>query len=92
MRVKDEIKRPLVVKSDEFAVEQKLSKKETQFIQNLIHERKKRRMTQEELAEMVGCNQAAIGRLEAIKVNPTLKTIIKLLDAMDLKLIIVDKE
>ncbi|WP_052728513.1 helix-turn-helix domain-containing protein [Domibacillus tundrae] len=92
MRVKDETKRPLVVKIDEFAVEKKLSKEEAQFIQTLIHERKKRRITQEELAEMVGCNQAVIGRLEAMKVSPTLKTIIKLLGAMDLKLIIVDKE
>ncbi|OLN23975.1 hypothetical protein BTO30_00700 [Domibacillus antri] len=71
---------------------QKFSKEETLFIQTLTNERKRRRITQEDLAKKAGLDQAAVGRLEAMGGNPTLKTIVKILNAMDMQLKIVDKE
>ncbi|OES46010.1 helix-turn-helix domain-containing protein [Domibacillus iocasae] len=92
MGIRAERTKPIVVKTSRPAIGKRFSKEENKLIQNLIHERKKRRITQKDLAKITGSDQAAIGRLESMKVTPTLKTMIKILDAMDLKLIIVNKD
>ncbi|MCP3761387.1 helix-turn-helix domain-containing protein [Domibacillus sp. A3M-37] len=92
MELKAKRRESLVVKADKPAAGQRISKEENKFVQNIVRERKKRRITQKDLEKMTGLDQAAIGRLETMRVNPTLKTIIKVLNAMDMKLMIVDKE
>ena len=44
--------------------------------------RKKRKMTQQELAEKAGTTQAVISRLENASVMPSMETIIKIADAL----------
>ncbi|OMP65641.1 helix-turn-helix domain-containing protein [Domibacillus epiphyticus] len=83
---------PLLVKTSKPAIRQRISKQESRFIQNLIYVRKKKGLTQVDLAKMTRLDQASIGRLETMRVNPTLKTVINILDAMDMQLIIVDKD
>jgi DNA-binding phage protein len=92
MGIKGGVRKQLMVKIDKVEVNQVFSNEEEKFIKNLIHERKKIGIIQEDLAEMTGLSQAAIARLESMKSNPTLKTINKILNALDMKLIIVDKE
>jgi transcriptional regulator with XRE-family HTH domain len=45
--------------------------------------RRKRGLTQKELAEKVGTTQAVISRLESASVKPSLETIVKLAEALD---------
>ena len=45
--------------------------------------RKKRGLTQKELAEKVGTTQAVISRLENVSVKPSLETIVKIAKALD---------
>lgn len=87
----EERSRP-IMRLHELELSQDFSEMETELIENLIHARKKLGITQEGLAEMTGLSQAAIGRLESMKTNPTLKTLFKILQALDLKLVFVEKE
>lgn len=62
------------------------------LIEKVIGKRKKLGITQTDLVKMSGLSQASIARFESMKSNPTLKTIVKILNAMDMKLTIIDKE
>ncbi|NMA05539.1 MAG: helix-turn-helix transcriptional regulator [Acholeplasmataceae bacterium] len=64
---------------------------EKKIIQNIIEARNKKGLTQKELGDLVGLNQSAIARIEAQAHSPRLNTIIKLVDALDLKIEIIDK-
>ncbi|WP_050183420.1 helix-turn-helix domain-containing protein [Domibacillus robiginosus] len=92
MGIRAERTEQLLVKTSKPAPRQKFSEEEKAFIQHLVCERKKRKLTQGGLAKIIGADQAAIARLETMRVNPTLKTIINILDAMDMQLVIVEKE
>ncbi|WP_046174919.1 helix-turn-helix domain-containing protein [Domibacillus indicus] len=92
MGIRAEIKKTIPLKDDKRVPGQVLSKKEKKFIENLVYERKKSGFTQRDIAKKIGSDQAAIARLETMRVNPTLKTIISILDAMDMQIIIVDKK
>ena len=51
----------------------------TSFIIEIINERKKRGITQVELAKMIGVPQSTIGRMENLSHVPKLDTICKIL-------------
>ena len=92
MEIRTERRKSLVIKTDQPAAGQRFSKEEKRFIENLVRQRKKMKITQKDLAKMTGLDQAVIGRLESMRANPTLKTIVKIVNAMDLNLMIADKE
>lgn len=53
--------------------------------------RKEKKMTQKELAEKVHVSQAQIARVENFSYTPSLKTITKIADGLDLELTFRDK-
>lgn len=54
--------------------------------------RKKRQMTMRELEHLSGVTAAQISNIEKGKNNPTIGTFLKLLDAMDFDIEIIDKK
>ncbi len=56
------------------------------FGQRLMEVRKKRGLSQEDLAALVGTKGPAIGRYERGKANPTIEVAIRLADALDISL------
>ena len=71
----------------EEASQQKLKKDE--LIDQLSWARIGKKMSQTELAAKVGVAQPVISRIESRKCNPNLRTIIKICDALDVKLAVV---
>ncbi|OGM20995.1 hypothetical protein A2955_01495 [Candidatus Woesebacteria bacterium RIFCSPLOWO2_01_FULL_37_19] len=59
-----------------------------QIISELIELRKKKGLTQKDLAYKIGTKQAAIARIESGRVNPTVSSLEKIASALDTKLII----
>lgn len=59
-----------------------------QLISDLIEARRKKGLTQEELAKKVGTKQSAIARIESGDTNPTILFLEKLASALDTKLTI----
>lgn len=55
-------------------------------IQAIINARKKCNMTQKELAEKTGINQADISKIETGNANPTLQVLKRLAEGMDMVL------
>jgi transcriptional regulator with XRE-family HTH domain len=53
---------------------------------NIRKYRIKRKLTQMDLAASCGFEESSIGRLENGKTNPTIKTLLKLSQALDVKL------
>lgn len=53
--------------------------------------RKEKKMTQKELAEKINVSQAQIARVENYTYTPTLKTITKIADGLNLQLTFIDK-
>ncbi|MFA5585914.1 MAG: helix-turn-helix transcriptional regulator [Saccharofermentanales bacterium] len=66
-------------------------KQEYKLIDRIVNERKKRNITQKELAAMTGISQQSISRLEREKHMPKIDTLMKLLDGLDLELTVVAK-
>lgn len=62
---------------------------EVELIGKLIEAREKKGMTQTQLAEAAGLKQAAVARMEKMKVTPKIDTVIKLLRPLGYKLAIV---
>lgn len=52
----------------------------------LINARKQAGITQKRLAEMTGLEQAAISRMEKGAKNPSLKTLLRITEALELRL------
>jgi transcriptional regulator with XRE-family HTH domain len=59
---------------------------EENIIKTIISTRKKKGLTQKEVAEMTGLKQPTIARIENNVNSPQLDTVIKILDALDLKI------
>lgn len=59
---------------------------EFDMIQSLIDARKSRNMTQKQLAQRTGVNQADISKIETGNGNPTLNLLKRLADGMDMNL------
>ena len=69
----------------------KKKQNKTQIVNQLIAQRKKRKLTQEELALIVGCPQSSIARIESGLVSPTLDTVEKICDALSITAIFKNK-
>jgi DNA-binding XRE family transcriptional regulator len=64
---------------------------EYELIRQVVETRKKKGITQKRLAEMVGVSQQVISRLEREKHMPKLSNFIRILEALDLKVRLVDQ-
>lgn len=74
------------LKDDEFKKEWDNSEFEYDLIRSLVAARKECHMTQKELAEKTGINQADISKIETGNANPALSTLKRLADGMDMVL------
>ncbi|MBQ2069580.1 MAG: helix-turn-helix transcriptional regulator [Bacilli bacterium] len=61
------------------------------IVDELIAERKRLGLTQAELGERCGMKQAAIARIEAKRVSPTIATLSLLCEALGLDLALIHK-
>ncbi|EQF22277.1 helix-turn-helix family protein [Clostridioides difficile CD160] len=57
---------------------------ERKFIINLVNYRKGKGITQKELSKLTGLTQQSISRIETLVEKPTLTTLIKYLNALDI--------
>ncbi|MFI3174679.1 MAG: helix-turn-helix transcriptional regulator [Bacillota bacterium] len=74
------------MKNPEFKKEWEALEPEFKIIQAMIDARKKQQLTQKELAEKTGINQADISKLETGNGNPTIALLQRLADGMDMTL------
>lgn len=81
---KDDLNQQL--KDPEFKKEWDALEDEYQLINSLIKARVESGLTQKELSERSGINQANISKIESGDSSPSLKTMKKLADAMDMEL------
>lgn len=58
---------------------------QTRFIKNMVNIRKKRKLSQEKLAELSNLHQTYISDVERGVRNPSLKTIEKIANALDVE-------
>ena len=75
----------------EFNQEYSKLKQEYKLIEKVADIRKQKKITQKELADATGVSQQAISRLEREKHIPQISTFIRILDGLDLELIIREK-
>ena len=82
------------LKDPEFASEYEAIQPELQIIRAMIDARAERNLTQKQLAEITGINQADISKLENGTRNPTIGLLKRLADGMNmtLKIEFVPKE
>jgi len=69
----------------------KKSKNTSPIVDELVKQRQKRKLTQEELAQIVGCSQSSIARIESGLVSPTLNMVDKICDALSITAIFKNK-
>lgn len=74
------------MENPEFKKEWDNLESEFDMIQSLIDARKSRNMTQKQLAQRTGVNQADISKIETGNGNPTLNLLKRLADGMDMNL------
>lgn len=74
------------MKNPEFKKEYEALEPEFAIIQAMIDARKNTGLTQKQLAERTGINQADISRLENGNANPSIRTLKKLADGLGMKL------
>ncbi|MGN1137956.1 MAG: helix-turn-helix domain-containing protein [Ruminococcus sp.] len=74
------------LKNPEFKKEWDALEPEYQIIKAMLDTRKKKSMTQKQLADITGIPQADISRLENGNANPSLRTLQRLADGMGMKL------
>ena len=84
----------LLASSEEARIAQKIFNDEYNFRLKLAKERKSKGVTQNKIKEHSGLTQQVISRIEkgsADDRSPTLRTVLRYLDAIDCKLVIVKK-
>ncbi len=74
------------LKNPEFQKEWNVLEPEFNIIQAMIDARKNNHLTQKELAQKTGINQADISKLENGNANPTLSLLQRLAEGMDMQL------
>lgn len=67
------------------------SREEYRLIDEMISIRKQEKITQNKLAELVGCKQQVVSRIEKKENKPSLRLFTKMLDALGYKILIVRK-
>lgn len=90
MKTMDEVWAELMAEDASGQIE--AAKKAGDIIAQLIIERHNLGLTQNELAEKAGLTQSAIARLEKLDALPRLDTLLKVVNALGLELILVDKQ
>lgn len=65
-----------------------IAEKQVELGRELAAMRTRRSMTQKQLEEISGVNQAEISRIETGRANPTEETLIRLATALDVKLVL----
>ncbi|MCL2722690.1 MAG: helix-turn-helix transcriptional regulator [Treponema sp.] len=76
----------IILKNKEVQNELKKNEAEYKIIEEIIMARMERKLTQKELAVLIGTKQSNISRLESGNYNPTLDFLQKIASAMDKKL------
>ncbi|QZY55781.1 helix-turn-helix domain-containing protein [Crassaminicella profunda] len=56
------------------------------LVREIVRYRKERNLTQKELAEIIGTKQSAISRLESGRMNPSVDFLVKVANALNMKL------
>ena len=77
--------------SESFARAWEESREEYRLINEMIHLRKQEKVTQNKLAELIGCKQQVISRVEKKENKPSLRLFTKMLDVLGYELMIVKK-
>ena len=62
----------IILKNDEVKNELKMNEAEYKIIEEIIMARKEKKLTQKDLAELIGTKQSNISRLESGNYNPSL--------------------
>lgn len=62
---------------------------EFRLIENLVTERKKKKLTQQEISKITGMSQQAISRIEKYGNKPSLKNLIKYIKALDIDINVI---
>lgn len=65
--------------------------KEIELIKGIVVQRKKKSLSQRDLAELTGLKQSSIARIERDIVMPKLDTFIKIANALDLEITLTSK-
>jgi len=74
------------LKNPEFKAEYEALEVEYQIINTMLKARQNKNMTQEQLSEITGIDQADISRLEKGTANPSLRTLKRIASGMDMKI------
>ncbi len=74
------------MKDPEFLAEWNAQEPERQIIRAIAERREENEMTQKQLAELTGINQADISRLENGTANPSLRTLKRLASGLGMRL------
>ena len=74
------------MKDPEFRAEWEAQERERQIIHAILKGRQNCNLTQEQLAQVTGINQANISRLENGTANPSLRTLKRLAEGMGMEL------
>lgn len=80
-------RKPLLIKDSKFFIDP-LSQAEYQISIQVIEARTRKNLTQAQLAEKIGTDQAVISRLENMKVKPSITLLEKVAKALNSKIII----
>lgn len=78
-------------KDPSFAQAWEESREEYRLIHDMISLRKKEKVTQTKLAELIGSKQQVISKIEKREQNPSLEMVCNILDALGYRLEIVKK-
>jgi len=74
------------LKDEDFKAEYDALEAEFSIIQAILDARKASGLTQKDLADITGINQADISKMENGNANPSLKTLLRLANGMGMKL------
>ena len=74
------------MKDPEFEAEWKALEPEYQIMRAIVEARKKSHLTQQQLSQMTGINQADISKLETGNCNPSLRTLNRLAEGLGMML------
>lgn len=66
-------------------------KQEKAIIEKIVKSRKKQNLSQRDLAKLTGLKQPAIARFETLEATPNLDTLLKIINALGLKIEIKDQ-
>jgi predicted transcriptional regulator len=72
----------IILKNEEGQKELKMNEAEYKIIEEIIMARKEKRLTQKDLAELVGTKQSNISRFESGNYNPSLEFLNKIVQAV----------